>query len=372
MITEAQYRAIAESLPDGLLVVDGTDAVRLYNPAAGRIFGYEAEEVLGHDIRLLMDVGSVEAYEALSREGRAGKGGTVSREMSGVHKNGAAIHLRMAINRIGSDDGPLLTALVCDISGEKCAEQEFRRMQAETLHAAKLAAVGELAAGAAHEINNPLTGIINYAQILLDVPSLDKRQAGMLQKIIDGGMRISGIVNNLRRLARSSPGAREEVQVADLIESSMQLVGAQLRNHGVQVKIDLAVDLPRLRCSATDIQQIFMNLITNAREALDERFPGADAGKILDISGRAFNRDGREYVRLEFYDHGCGMAQEVMEHLSVPFFSTKDGDQHAGLGLFAGFAIAREHGGCLRFESEEGAWTKVTVELPTDGRPLSD
>lgn len=365
---EVQYREVAGSLPDGLLVMDSRGAVQLYNPAAERIFGYDAAEVLGQSVKMLMSESGVSVYEALVRGDGGESEAGVSCEVEGLRKDGKPIPLRLAVNEVESGESSLRVALVCDISGEKKAEQELRRMQAETLHAAKLAAVGELAAGAAHEINNPLTGIINYAQILLDVLSLDARQSGMLQKIIDGGMRISGIVNNLRRLARSSPDAREEVQVADLIESSMQLVGAQLRNHGVQVQIDLAADMPRLRCSAPDVQQLFMNLMTNAREALDERFPAASEEKVLEISGRGMARDGEDYVQLVFYDHGCGMPGDIMGKLPIPFFSTKSTNQHVGLGLFAGFAIVREHGGSLSLDSEEGKWTRATVELPVSGK----
>lgn len=369
VIKEAQYREIAESLPIGLLVADRQGVVKLYNAAAEHIFGYGAEEVVGRHATMLMREDGTSLREAVARN--RDDGVTDVQEIEGLHKDGTPFPLRIAISEIESGKDMLMIALVRDISGEKLADLELRRVQAETLHAAKLAAVGELAAGAAHEINNPLTGIINYAQILLDMLSLDERQVGMLQKIIDGGMRISGIVNNLRRLARSAPGIREEVQVADLLESSMQLVGAQLRNHGVRMRIDLAADLPRLRCSSTDIQQLFMNLMTNAREALDEKFPAADEDKVLEISGKVVTRDDRECIRLVFHDHGCGMTKAVMDRLSTPFFSTKDSDQHVGLGLFAGFAIVREHGGHICFESQEGEWTRVTVDLPIVGAESS-
>lgn len=366
VIKENQYREITESLPTGLLVTDGQEMVRLYNTTAEQIFGYASEEVVGQHVTMLMRPDGTSFGEILARNRHDNRAAGIC-EIEGLRKDGTRPALRIIINQVESGDETLWVVLVRDISSEKKADRELRRMQAETLQAAKLAAVGELAAGAAHEINNPLTGIINYAQILLDVLSLDARQAGMLEKVIDGGMRISGIVNNLRRLARSAPGIREEVRVTDLLESSMQLVGAQLRNHGVRMHIDLAADLPKLRCSFTDIQQLLMNLMTNAREALDEKFLVADEDKVLDISGTVVTRDDRECIRLVFHDHGSGMTKEVMDRLSMPFFSTKGDNQHVGLSLFASFAIVREHGGHMHFESEEGEWTRVTVELPVAG-----
>lgn len=261
---------------------------------------------------------------------------------------------------IDVDESPLFMELGIDIT-------EKKTLQAEAIRAHQLASLGEMAAGVAHEINNPVNGIINYAQILLDECGGQGLTTDLAQRIGQEGERIAHIVKNLLSFARDAKEERNPVAVSPIIADTLSLMAAQLRKDGVAVRCHLPEDLPGIFANAQQMRQVFLNLLSNARYALNQKFPEFHPDKCIDITGEALTREGRPMVRLTFLDRGTGIPPEVMERIFHPFFTTKPTDKGTGLGLSISHGIIRDHGGDIRFESARGEFTRAIIDLPSHG-----
>ncbi len=238
-------------------------------------------------------------------------------------------------------------------------------LQAEAARTAHLASLGELAAGVAHEINNPINGIINYAQLLLNKCAADGRVNDLAQRINKEGRRIADIVRGLLSFARNRTEEKQLAAIADILADALDLTKYQMGKEGIELHVALPPGLPPVFANAQQIQQVFMNVISNARYALNQKYPGPEGDKILEISGDAAEVDGRRRVRVVFLDHGTGIAAAVLPKIMEPFFSTKQ--TGTGLGLSISHGIIGDHGGRILVESVEGRFTKVIIELPAGG-----
>ena len=247
--------------------------------------------------------------------------------------------------------------LVSDIT-EKMA------IQAEAMQAAHMASLGELAAGVAHEINNPITGIINYGQILINECSPESMENDIGGRIVKEGERIGRIVKTLLSYARDGREEKKATRVPAIVEESIILIQGQIRKEGIDIKIDLPDDLPEVDANFQQIQQCFINIINNARYALNEKYPGKHKNKRFEITGERVTISGRPYVRTVIYDQGVGISAHELSMLTKPFFSTKPFGKGTGLGLNITQKIITDHGGQLSFESTKGEFTRVIIDLP--------
>jgi PAS domain S-box-containing protein len=262
----------------------------------------------------------------------------------------------------------LIGAIVAlrDITAAVQSERAREILQQKVQQTAKLASLGELAAGVAHEINNPMTGIINYAQILYDRAPKNEEKQLLLQGIMRESDRVTKIVHNLLTFARQQPQERSWVSLAEILESSLHLIEHRLRADGVTLRRDIPATLPPLKCRSQQIQQVFINLLSNAQQALNEKYPGPHENKLLNISARPLQRNGRHLIRVEFYDTGIGIAPEIMPKIFDPFFTTKKRSEGTGLGLSISYGIIKEHEGEIFVESELGDHTTFVIELPME------
>ncbi|MBW2569382.1 MAG: PAS domain-containing protein [Deltaproteobacteria bacterium] len=245
---------------------------------------------------------------------------------------------------------------------------EKKKLQAENIRAGHLASLGELAAGIAHEINNPINGIINYAQILKDQYH-EQGQNGRCDedipsRIIKEGERIAKIVRNLLSFARERKEEYSPAMVKDILSNALNLVERQIIKDSIKISVDIPSNLPRVKARSQEIQQVFLNILSNARYALNEKFPGSHEDKILEIRGKTVKMKEQTYVRTTFYDRGTGISADIMDKISDPFFSTKPHGKGTGLGLSISHGIIKNHDGKLRFESVEGEYTRVMVDIP--------
>ena len=241
---------------------------------------------------------------------------------------------------------------------------EKKRIEQEAVRTAHLASIGELAAGVAHEINNPINGIINYAERLESQAEKQGLDADIPIQIIKEGDRIGQIVKKLLSFASEREETFSSVCVETVLKDSLALVNKQIASSGVHLRSDLPPDLPMIRARSREIQQVFLNILSNARHALNQKYPGAHDKKVLEIRGRTIQRDGQRFVRVVFHDSGIGIPENVMDKICEPFFSTKAKGEGTGLGLSISHGIITSHGGKLAFESTAGKYTNVVVDLP--------
>ena len=234
------------------------------------------------------------------------------------------------------------------------------------MRASHLASIGELASGVAHEINNPINGIINYAEILKDQFNEMGEDAEIPTRIIREGDRIAAIVKNLLSFARDRKEEYSPASIRDIIADSLALAEKQINKDGIKLKVDIPDDLPKVKARSQEIQQVFLNILSNARYALNRRFPEFHEDKILEIKGETIEIEDRNYIRTTFYDQGMGISASEMDKIFDPFFSTKPKGEGTGLGLSISHGIIKAHGGRLLFESVEGEYTKVMVDLPVN------
>ncbi|MFH7321484.1 PAS domain-containing protein [Desulfurivibrio sp. D14AmB] len=241
---------------------------------------------------------------------------------------------------------------------------EEKARHAETMRAGQLASIGELAAGVAHEINNPINGIINYAQILWDQGGRGDEDQDILARIIAEGERIAEIVRNLLFFARQQDDKSEMVNLQMVVADAVALIEHQLLNDGITLTVRVPADLPSIKANHRQLQQVFLNLLSNARYALNQRYAGKDSGKTLEISGEVVALEGREFVRLTFTDQGVGILPELIDSIFAPFFSTKKPGEGTGLGLSISHGLIKNFHGFMRVKSEPGRYTSMVVDLP--------
>jgi PAS domain S-box-containing protein len=282
---------------------------------------------------------------------------TGEKEVWVLTHNGVVLDIRAFPIKDGERVGSVLL-LASDIT-EKMA------LQAEAMQTLHLATLGELAAGIAHEINNPITGIINCGQILINECGAESMENDIGKRIVKEGERIGQIVKTLLSYARDDGREIKRVtSVPALLEESIILTQAQIRKEGIDLKINILDDLPEVDVNFQQIQQCFINIISNARYALNEKYPGRHKNKLLKIIGEKVIISDRPYVRIVFYDHGIGISPHELPLLTKAFFSTKPFGKGTGLGLNITDRIITNHGGYLSFESTKGEFTRVMIDLP--------
>ncbi|MEN8264282.1 MAG: PAS domain S-box protein, partial [Nitrospirota bacterium] len=241
---------------------------------------------------------------------------------------------------------------------------EQKKAEDETIRASHLASLGELAAGVAHEINNPINGIINYTQILLNKSMEGTKEQDIFKRIIREGDRIAGIISSLLSFARDNKQDKAPVHIHEIMSESLALTGTQLKKDSIRLNINIPADLPVITAHSQQIEQVFLNLISNARYALSQKYPEADKNKSLDITAKKVILNNKPYVKIIFHDTGIGIPAEVKSKVINPFFTTKPGPDGTGLGLSISHGIINDHGGRIEIESVEGDFTKVIIDLP--------
>ncbi len=264
-------------------------------------------------------------------------------------------HLLPVKNPEGKVHGLLLSLL--DVTDRKLAEEE-------AIRSGQLAALGELAAGVAHEINNPINGIINYAQILSNKNDPESKEYDFANRIIKESHRIATIVRNLLSFARDRKEKKTPVHIHKIMSETLALAETQLRKDGINLKVNIPPDLPEILAHPHQIQQVFLNIVSNARYALNQKHNGAHNDKVLEITGEKITIDNSPYVRITFHDRGTGIPSDILDKVMNPFFSTKPDEKGTGLGLSISHGIINDHGGRIKLESIEGEYTKVLIDLP--------
>ncbi len=224
--------------------------------------------------------------------------------------------------------------------------------------------IGQLAGAIAHELSSPLTGILNFGELLRMDLAAGTESLQFADGVVDEAKRMSNILRSLVAYARDDATGRSLVEVRALVEPVVVLMNALYRKDQIAVQIDLPDALPRVSCHRQALQQVLMNVLTNARDALNARFSGHDARKQVIIRGAVLVDDGGRWVRVTVEDHGAGLSRDAIEQVFAPFFTTKLGSRHSGLGLTVSRMILDDHGGRLTVEPVGEHCTRVHFDLP--------
>ncbi len=240
-------------------------------------------------------------------------------------------------------------------------------LELQLRHSQKLESIGTLAGGVAHDLNNPLTGVMNYAQLIQEELPGDSPAQEYAGEILTESEHMAGIVRNLLTFARQDTEHRERTDLVRVVDSTVRLVGSMLTKDGIDLEVDMPSDLHPVVCNPQEIRQVVMNLVTNARDALNEKTAEKPTRKVIRISGENVDVGGARWVSIAVEDEGIGIPSEIRDRLFDPFFTTKGRHIGTGLGLSISYGIVREHGGEIHVDSEAGKYTRFRVDLPVNG-----
>ncbi len=364
MEREAVLSAVLDTAVDGIITIDGRGIVQSVNAAVENMFGYTAEELLGHSVNKLMPSPYREEHDAhIERYLRTGEARIIGigREVEGQRKDGSAFPLELAVSEVEFPGRRLFTGIVRDISERRRMEEQARLRLREAAHTSRLLELGEMTSGIAHEINQPLAAITGYAAACMrmleseapDMPLL----VDTLEQIRNQGQRAGDIVQRMRQLTRKEEIERNPIDLGAALEEVLVLVTHELRSAGVRVTRELDRHLPLVDADLVQIEQVLLNLVRNAIEAMSLQPEGS---RTLGLRTYAA---GSEEVAVEVSDTGCGLDEESRVRIFDTFYTTKESG--VGVGLSISRTIIEAHGGRLGVASERGQGATFSLTLPT-------
>jgi len=361
---EDQFRALLEGAPDALIIADEAGRIQIANSQAALLFGYAVDELLGQPVELLLPGSLGErhaqhraAYMAAPHTRPMGNG----LDLVARRRDGSTFAVEVSLSTLRTADGLLVTSVIRDVTERKRAAEELQRQlvarvsaaEAGMMQAARLAAVGQLAASIAHEINNPLYAARNSLYLLeADLDLLPDRSSMQYLAIARDELgRIAGIIERMRDFCRPPRGDLTPCDLNRLVEETLSITSLNTRHTAVQVNFTPAPALSPVVGNSDQLRQVLLNLLLNAVDAM----PDGGALTVRTLAGPAA-------ALLEIADTGMGIPDDIRVHLFEPFFTTKP--TGTGLGLSISAHIVTQHHGQIEVESEPGKGTTFRVALP--------
>ena len=360
---EAHLRSILATVPDAMVVIDERGSILSFSAAAERMFGFAENEVLGENVSMLMPSPDREKHDRylgnyLSSGERKIIG--IGRVTTARHREGYTFPIELSVGEARVGNERIFTGFIRDLTERQHTEMRLQDLQSELAHVGRVSEVGTLASALAHELNQPLTAIANYCEAARDMlaDSPDSETIGMIQDALDDAARQSvragQIVRRLRDFITYGQTERKVESLTRLIAeaNALGLIGS--REHGIEVDVTIEADTHDVLVDRIQIQQVLLNLIRNAIDAMD----GARI-KMLTISAAP---DGDGFVEICVADSGKGISAEVAESLFQPFMTTKE--HGMGIGLSICRTIIEAHGGRIWFEPRKGGGTVFHFTIP--------
>ena len=355
--SEKKYRTILESITDGYYEVDLAGNLTFFNDSLCRISGYSRDELLGMNYRQYMDKANAsKVYQVFGRVYATGEavGGF---EFEVIRKDGTKRFVSYSVSLIRNPEGEPtgFRGTVRDITEQKKAEAEKKMLEQRAQLATRLSIVGEMASGILHEMNNPLTSVIGFAEMLAqkELPEDIKEYTRIIN---NEGKRVSDIANRMLVFARPQKPQRVYADINQIIETTLRLQTYEMESANIKVTTRLDPDLPWTMADPSQMQQVFVNIILNARTEMKLAHGG---GKLL-ITTRGIDNT----IQISFKDNGSGISQENMEKIFEPFFTTREPGKGTGLGLSICHEIITNHNGQIYARSKLGKGATFIVELP--------
>jgi PAS domain S-box-containing protein len=365
--------AVLDAAPDGMFIVDASGTIVLANRQAYVLFGYAPPDLVGRSVEVLLPEALRAAHtahrDAYARAPRTRPMGS-GLDLLARRQDGSEFPVEISLSPMATPEGVVIIAAVRDITERKRIESDLRalnedltRQREEAERAAlalaarraeKLAAIGTLAAGLAHELNNPIGIMSSRIEVMLmEADTLPESMREDLVVLHRQAQRVARITQGLLTFARTSTGERQPVDLNHVVRETLLLAESQITKQGVNVAVALAPDLPPILGDADTLQQVMLNLVTNARDAV------GSGGEIRIVTAV---RESDQRIELVVADTGRGIAPEDLTRIFDPFFTTKAAG--TGLGLSLTHGIVREHGGTIDVESTPGRGTRFLLAFP--------
>lgn len=354
-----RYRLLFESAPVGIAITEPRGVMVQINPALERMLGRTEEELCGSRLRDFRPDSSLAPSNHISRHLASGETETLRYERQFVHSNGAIVWTHITATAVPALTGQptRVVRVIEDITERKEAERALQDAEAEGLDRTRhLASIGQLAAGVAHEINNPLNSVMGFPQLVLGEESLSAQARSDLETVYSESQRASKIVQNLLSFARKREPERRPVDVRSVVERACHLKEYDLRKHDIELRTHFPQGLPLILGDERQLTEVMLNLLTNAEQAIaSAERPGVVTVTCGESGG---------LVQITVANDGPGIPPEILGRIFEPFFTTKEVGEGTGLGLSMCQGIVREHEGELWAESTLGADTTFFITLP--------
>lgn len=348
---------------EAIIVMSPDGTIERFNSMAEEMFGYEADEIIGKDVSLLMPWPDNQRHDNyVKRYMLSGQAHIIGngREIQAVRRDGTEFTAHLAVGEVGWHGQRRFVGMLRDLTDTKAAEERKLRQHQEMIKASRLTTMGEMAAAMAHELNQPLAAITNYASAsirMLKTGSDQKDVIKALERIDTQAHRAGEIIRRLRNFVRPETINLEIVDIAAVIEEIMPLAELDARANNIDLTVEVADGLPEVMADQLQIQQVILNLLRNGVDAMKDSDP---ENRRLQLNAYC---EAPDEIRIDIIDRGQGVPDDVKENLFDPFFSTKSDGM--GMGLAICQTIAKAHSGRVSFLNNSKIGTTFSIMLPT-------
>ncbi len=348
---------IVQSAPISIMAADLEGNIIIWNKAAEKTLGYSSEEVIGkmHITKVYPDGRAHEIMKVLRRSEEGGIGVFPPQPVLYVRQDGRIIEGHLSAAMIYDDDGNEVATVgsFVDLTERIEMERALSKTQEQLLHSEKLAAMGRLTSQVAHELNNPLYGIMNTLELLKsEVPPGNKRRK-LLDMSLSEIVRLADMLKKMLSFSKPEQEIKKSVNVTTVVDEILLLHEKQLQEYSIKIKTDFEADLADVYASTNQLRQVFLNMVSNARDAMP------DGGT---FTVKTFKEN--DFVNIQFTDTGIGIAEDNLSKIFDSFFTTKSSVKGVGLGLSVCYGFIKDHGGDIKVQSKPGDGTTFTISLP--------
>jgi two-component system sensor kinase FixL len=368
--TTARLRTLTETAVDGVILIDARGVVLMFNPACEKLFGYSAEAVIGENVKMLMPQPyrhEHDRYITNYRDTRDPKIIGSGREVIGLRKDGSTFPMDLSVGEARQDGESIFVGIIRDLTSRKRTEAELEQAREELARIARVTTLGELTAAIAHEVNQPLTGLVSSGNACLrwlagDVPNLMAARESV-ERMISAGSRAGEVIRRIRALVGKAPPLRDRLNINDAITEVIALIRGEIQRNRISLRTKLSTDVPLVLGDRIQLQQVILNLILNAVEAMSDVSPQP---RELSVSSA---KDGSNGALVSVRDSGTGLDGTVLDRLFEAFYTTKA--HGMGIGLAVSRTIVQAHGGRLWATPNVPQGAIFQFTLPADGEEVS-
>jgi two-component system, LuxR family, sensor kinase FixL len=368
--TAARLRTLTETAVDGVILIDARGVVLMFNPACEKLFGYSAGTVIGENVKMLMPEPyrhEHDRYITNYRDTRDPKIIGIGREVLGRRKDGSTFPMDLSVGEARQDGESIFVGIIRDLTSRKRTEAELEQARGELVRVARVTTLGELTAAIAHEVNQPLTGLVSSGNACLrwlagDAPNLEAARESV-ERMISAGSRAGEVISRIRALVGKSPPLRDWLNINDAITEVIALVRGEVQRNHISLRTKLSTDVPLVLGDRIQLQQVILNLMLNAIEAMSEVSHLTRELSVLSV------KDGPNGALVTVQDSGIGLDQAALDRIFGAFYSTKP--HGMGIGLAVSQTIIQAHGGRLWASSNEPRGAIFRFRLPAEGEEAS-